>query len=176
MTKEGNLINKPNEVKDLGVLMGKDVSFANHISNIISKGKRQSGWILRTFRCRDHESMITLFRATVLPLVEYYSQLWCPTKLGEIRQLEGVQRNFTSRISGMSEVSYWDRLKRLNIYSLERRRERYTILYVYKTILGLVPNFEDDQLRIQTRYNERRGLICLVPPLRTSATARIRSI
>ena len=37
-------------------------------------------------------------------------------------------------------VSYVSRLKRLKIYSLERRRERLMILYIYKAITGLLQN------------------------------------
>ena len=35
---------------------------------------------------------------------------------------------------------YPDRLKKLKIFSLERRRERYMICYVYKITIGLVVN------------------------------------
>ena len=34
--------------------------------------------------------------------------------------------------------NYWDRLKDLEIYSLERRRERFIILCIYKFIIGLI--------------------------------------
>jgi hypothetical protein len=40
------------------------------------------------------------------------------------------------------------RLKALKLYSLERRRERYTVLYMWKIIRGLVPN-----PGISTRWN-----------------------
>ena len=71
--------------------------------------------------------MLTLLKSTVLPLVENCSQLWSPMKIGE---MEGVQRNFTARIEGFSEIPYEDRLKRLKLYSLERRRERYIVIYI----------------------------------------------
>ena len=35
---------------------------------------------------------------------------------------------------------YPDRLKKLKILSLERRRERYMICYIYKIVIGLVVN------------------------------------
>ena len=90
--------------------------------------------------------------------------------------VESIQRSFTSKIDQVKELPYWERLKELNLFSLERRRDRYTVLYVYKIIVGLVPNFEDERFRIQTKYNERRGLLCIVPAIRTSASARIKSM
>ena len=37
------------------------------------------------------------------------------------------QRNFIRKIY---KLSYWDQLKRLSLYSLQRRRERYMVIYV----------------------------------------------
>ena len=58
--------------------------------------------------------------------------------LGQTRQLESVQRSFTNRMNSTSGLSYWQRLKHLNIYSLERRRERYFIIYTWKILNSLV--------------------------------------
>ena len=76
----------------------------------------------------------------------------------------------------MNGLSYWDRLKKLNLYSLERRRERYTILYVYKIYRGIAPNFESERWTIKTKYSERRGLHCELPSICTSATARVKTM
>jgi hypothetical protein len=94
--------------------------------------------------------MITLFKALVIPILEYCCQLWTPFTLGAVRQLEGVQRTFTARIRGMEELNYWERLRRLGLSSLQRRRERYVILYTWKMITGMVSNFESETFRIET--------------------------
>lgn len=39
-----------------------------------------------------------------------------------------------------STLHYWDRLVRLRLFSLQRRRERYIIIYIWKIIHGLVPD------------------------------------
>ena len=176
LTENGDMINKPDTVKNLGIFMEEDVNFKKHMEVTISKGRKQIGWIMRTFKCRDQFSMITLYKSIVLPIIEYCSQLWCPTKIGAIRKLEAIQRNFTHRIQGMHDLNYWQRLNQLKLYSLERRRERYTILYVYKIVLSITPNFEDQRFSIKTRFSERRGLLCEVPALNTTATARIKSV
>jgi hypothetical protein len=111
--------------------MCTEATFDDHIEEIVVRGRQRMGWIWRTFRTREATPMISLFRALVLPNLEYYCQLWAPLKAGAVRKLEAVQRTFTYRISGMRELdlNYWDRLKHLGLYSLERRRERYIILY-----------------------------------------------
>ena len=47
---------------------------------------------------------------------------------------------------------YWDALKKLGLYSLERRRDRYRVIYLWKTIEGLVP-----PLGLSPTWNPRRG-------------------
>ena len=86
--------------------------------------------------------------------------------------LENVQRQFTSRISeyntwddakglNICTTNYWERLADLKIYSLERRRERFIILYAYRVIIGLI-NFpwfhayvERGGILLRARYNPR---------------------
>ena len=74
----------------------------------------------------------------------------------------------------MNDLNYWQRLERLGLYSLERRRERYIIIYVWKIIHRIVPNIEGRN-KIQTHTNERLGLKCNIPRRITSATDRIQS-
>ena len=73
-------------------------------------------------------------------MLEYCCIIWNPYQLDLIRSIESIQRDFTNRMEGMHEKDYWERLTFLNIFSLERRRERYIILYVFKIIYELVPN------------------------------------
>ena len=40
-------------------------------------------------------------------------------------------------------MPYHERLKSLRHYSLQRRRERYCIIYMWKSIEGLAPNFSN---------------------------------
>ena len=76
-----------------------------------------------------------------------------------IDQLEKIQRSFTKHITGMQSLEYSERLVSLKLYSLERRRERYCIIYVWKIIKGMVPNFSKP---IVCSYSERRGRSCIV--------------
>ena len=59
----------------------------------------------------------------------------------------------------MQSLEYRERLVALNIYSLQRRRERYCIIYVWKIIEGMVPIFSNP---IVCSYSERRGRSCII--------------
>ena len=135
-TSAGDQIGTIQSTKDLGVEMSSTAEFSLQVSQAAKKGQRQAAWILRTFVTRKKFPMLTLFKSLVLPLVEYCCQLWSPAILGDIRAIESVQRNFTSKIDGMESLTYWERLDELGLYSLERRRERYKIIYVFKVLKG----------------------------------------
>ena len=126
--------------RDLGLYFDSNASFSTHITVKVSKAKKLCGYILRTFITRQSSPLIYFYKTVVLPVLEYCCIVWHPYKLNQIREIESIQRDFTSRMHDIQEFDYWDRLKLLNIFSLERRRERYIILYTFKIMFGLVPN------------------------------------
>ena len=110
--------------------------------------------------------MLALWKALVIPRLEYCSQLWCPNKVGLIQQLELLQRIYIRKISGIGSLSYHEQLKILKLYSLERRRERYRIIYVWSILEKLVPNPNDS---IVAYDHIRHGRKCNVPVVKRSA-------
>ena len=118
--------------------------------------------------------MLTLYKALIRPFIEYGCQVWSPQNIGEIRKLENVQRAFTRKIEGMEGKNYWQRLKELNLNSLERRRERYIIMYTWKIIYNLVPNITGEN-KIQPYSNDRFGIKCKLPRLNRGASDRIKT-
>ena len=131
-----------------------------------------SSWTLSVFKDRSKETMTTLYKSLIRSRLEYCSPLWHPSKMEDIVTLESVQRLFTSKISGLSDYSYHKRLKILNIQSLQRRRERFIIIQVWKVINNISPN----DLNFQIVTSERRGIKVKVPPINTRASQRSRSL
>ena len=156
LTSEGEVINRKSRVTDLGVIMSDSLRFDEHIREVSARARQRVGWMLRVFQTRDRKALLTLYRSLVLPILEYCCQLWCPRTPGLIRTLEGIQRSFTYRVRGLSELNYWERLQDLKLYSLERRRERYGIIYIWKVLQSLVPNF-DERVKVTSYVIERRG-------------------
>ena len=152
-----NILPKSGEVKDLGILMSENCDFDNHIATVVKKCSRLCGWILRTFSTRSKPVLLTLFKSLVIPHLDYGSQLWSPFQVKSINALERVQRVFTKHIDGMHNLSYAERLKSLGIYSLQRRRDRYMAIYMWKILERKVPNFSPP---IQCHISDRRGRLC----------------
>ena len=103
--------------------------------------------------------MMTLFKSLVLSRLDYASQLWSSHLLKPNYLIVKVQRSLPKHIAGILNKSYDERLKLLNLYSVERRRDRYQIIYLWKIIEELVPNLSTP---ITCTYSERRGRFCVV--------------
>ena len=54
----------------------------------------------------------------------------------DINSLESVQRRMTKMIHGLRNLPYEERLRHLNLHSLERRRVRGDLIEVFKWIKG----------------------------------------
>ena len=56
-------------------------------------------------------------------------------------------------------MPYHERLKSIELSSRQRRRERYCIIYIWKIIDGLAPNFSNP---ITSTFSGRRGRSCVI--------------
>ena len=86
---------------------------------------------------KNCDSLLKAFKVYVRPLLEYCSVIWSPVLVKDINALEIVQRQFTKRMPGMSNLTYPQRLHKLNIESLEIRRLRFDLTFTYKLMFGI---------------------------------------
>ena len=171
-TPNGSTITPTELVKDLGVTISSDLSWGPHIDNITDSARKMCSWILSVFESRDETVMMTLYKSLVRSRLEYCSALWSSGKVEDIMKIEAIQRMFTSKIYGYSDLEYWDRLKYLKLMSLQRRRERYIILHLYKILHNSAPN----DINIKFTTHQRRGTLAEVPKLSKSAKQRFQSM
>ena len=172
---DGTIISEKEHLRDLGVTMSADGTFSQHIKNTCQSARNMCSWILRTFQSRSPEVMLTLWKSLVIPILDYCSQLWSPSKVGEIQQLEDIQKAFTRKIRSTTKADYWERLQKYHLYSLERRRERYRIIYAWKILEGLVPNLTG-RSQVVGKSTFRYGRICVVPPVVTAPKNRLQRL
>ena len=106
--------------------------------------------------------MLTLWKSRVIPLLEYCSVLWNPERASEIQSIEILQRSFLCKIKGTYQLTYWELLKKFRTYSLQRRRERYQLIYTWKVLEGKVPNVSHkEDYSISPSVSDRRGRMCM---------------
>ena len=117
--------------------------------------------------------MLTLLKSHVQPKLDYCSQLWSPADQSSINKLEAVQHHLVDRIkdSRLSSLNYWDKLKQLHLYSQERRRERYMVIFLWKISQGLVSGYDVHF----TSGGLRRGRLIVPNTVLKAAPAMIRN-
>ena len=171
-TPSGIIMSPIDQIRDLGIIITSNLSWGPHISTMTDSARRMSSWILSVFKSRDELTMLTLYKSLVRSRLEYSSPLWTTNKVEDIIQIESIQRAYTSKIEGCDGLSYHNRLCHLKLMSLQRRRERYTILHLFKILHDIAPN------NINTTFttSERRGICANVPPLTKGATTKSQSL
>ena len=147
--------------KDLGVLINTDLSWKMHVNSISRQAATISYQILKSFRSKNIWTLVQLFKCYIRPRIEYNTQIWSPYLKQDIDKLENIQRRYTKFICQRCNIpfsSYEDRLKKLDLLSLQDRRIRYDLITMYKIINNLSDlNFEDYFYKESISYSLRKN-------------------
>jgi hypothetical protein len=120
--------------KDLGVLIDEDLSFNHHRLNVIRQCRRTIGSVKHSISTRDAKIMLKMFNSIIRPHLEYCCSVWCPSTIGDINMIEGVQRRFFRSIPEVSDKPYLDRVDSLSTKTLIFRRAEHDLVLVYKML------------------------------------------
>ena len=150
-------ITKVNEEKDLGVIICNNLKPGKHCTEVVKTANKLVGFIGRTFEFKSEKVILTLFNALVRPHLEYCVQFWSPYYRKDIDKLERVQRRATKLIPRLRNMPYEERLKELNLFSLEKRRLRGDLIEVFKMFQGFDNVNINDYLVVDRESNTRNN-------------------
>ena len=106
-------------------------SWTPHFNNMVDAARRSASWVLSLFSDRSPETMMTSYKSLIRSRLEYC----CPPIMESPhhqKQIESVQ--------SCRHLDYHEPLKHLGLFSLQRRRERYIIIHMWKVLHDLSPN------------------------------------
>ena len=110
--------------------MSSNCTFDFHVTDLYKRCSNLSGWILRTLIPRETRTMMTLFFIPGAVLGGLcLTVVVTPSIKISLPTIEG-----TTLIAEMHTMSYEERLKHLNLYSIQRTRDKYQIIYLWKII------------------------------------------
>ena len=101
---------------------------------MVSKANQRVGLIKRSFSRLDIISFKILYKSLVRPILEYCSVIWYPLYKREALEIEKVQRRATKLVPTLKDLSYPERLQKLDITTLAYRRQRTDVLQVFRII------------------------------------------
>ena len=125
------------EERDLGVIISKDFKFSRQCLMTKNKANSMLGIINRVVLYKSSEVISKLYRSYVRPHLEYCIPFVTPTNVKDADMLEGVQKRATKMIPSLRNLPYEERLKRLGMFSLRRRRLRGDMIEMFKMIQGI---------------------------------------
>jgi hypothetical protein len=161
-----NIIEAKDATKDLGVIMAASGKFDLHITAVANKVRGLMGWFRRTFICRKFHFMKFFWTTYIVPHLDYASQLWSPgMESPNLQKLEGLLRTFSTWFPGTNGMNYWERLRYLKMYSIQRRFERYKTLFTWKILEGRVPN-----CGLTWKNSPLVGRLCTIPQTKQSSS------
>ena len=148
--------------KDLGVTVSSNLKFDEHITATVAKANRILGMLKKSFVSRDPVTIVTLYKSHVRPILEFNSIIWCPYRKYLLSRVEAVQKRFCNFFSFINHLDYRNKLSKLGLLSLEARRLRYKLFFLYKVINGRVKLPQQDFLNFSNLYSGE-GRRLLVP-------------
>lgn len=121
---------KVTQIKNLGIIVDA------HIENLRKKSFKMLGFVMRaTNQFTNYSCVYMLYNSLVRSNLDYVSSVWNPFRIGQIAQLERVQRNYTKQLAFKFQVaynSYEDRLNHFKILKLEHRRTSADMSQLHK--------------------------------------------
>src|SRR5258708_17813844 len=103
---------------DLGVLVSTNFKTTEQCNKAAKKAMRVLGMIKRNFRNLDSQSLKTLYCSFVRPQMEHCVQDWSPYLKKDVKTLEKVQRRASKLVPTLRNLSYIDRLEKIDILPL----------------------------------------------------------
>lgn len=127
----------------LGILLSEDLKWSTHISSTSKKANSTLGFIRRNLRHCPTNCKRNAYIALVRPLLEYGSVVWDPYLRKDIDTLERTQRTAARFITGdyrsNTPGSVQKLLHKLDLPTLQQRRQQLRLAFFYKVVEGLVP-------------------------------------
>ena len=158
---DGNQLKNTDSENDLGVTITSNLKPSQQCSEVIKKANKLVGFIGRSIEYKSKATIVTLYNSLVRPIMEYCVQAWCPYYQKDIAKLERVQRRVTKMIPSLRNKPYEERLKELDLFSLQHRRIRGDLIQVFKIIRG-IDNMDYSKYFAIDNSNYTRGNGCKI--------------
>ena len=172
---EGTELRRVFTSKYLGVFLDQHLSFNDHVDYLVNETSKKLGALKR---CRNNLTLSAaeiIFKAMILPALDYCDVVWQGCGQGNIDSLEKLQRRAAKLIHPKSGIETNELLIKLKLIALEYRRRVHIVIFVKKCLLGIVPPYMLNYIQInksRSRYTTRNYMDISLPRIRLKITKR----
>ena len=122
---------------DLGVRVDRALKFHAHIRKTANSCNAVTNNILSSTICRERSFIVTAYKSLVQPILEYGCTVWSLGYLGDLKKLERIQRRWTREVQGLEGRTYSERLRSLDLFSVQGRLLRADMILTWKIFAGV---------------------------------------
>lgn len=140
-TMAGKSLLETMEEKDIGVKIANNLKPSSQCAAAAKTAQGVLSQITRAFHYRDRHVFMNLYKQYVRPHLEFATAAWAPWTEGDKKVLEKVQQRAVKMVSGLKAETYEERLRELNMESLEERRHQAD-MYMVRNIMHGAGNLD----------------------------------
>ena len=118
--------------RDLGIMFSTSLKWKNQVITATNRANQMLGRIKKSFALFDCKLMRSLYLAFIRPYLEFAVPVWCPFLKSDIDMIEQVQQRATKLIPAIRNLSYENRLRKLELTTLKDRRLRGDLIQMFK--------------------------------------------
>ena len=155
-----------NSLKILGVTIDNELTYRVHISNMLKKVYAKIGALRRLKRLMPHNVSLSLYKAYLLPHLEYCSPLLIGINKTLSSKLESASKYALKTLLHLGNYLDYDTILSLcDMQSLEHRRYYNSLALLYKCMNSNGPQYIKNFFQTRyTKYNLRSRGIDLEQP------------
>jgi len=175
-------ISRVQETKFLGVIIQEKLNWSCHINLIKSKISKTIGIIYRARHNLPKTCLITLYHSLVEPYINYCNIVWASRKENvHLEKILRLQKRAIRSILFLPRTAHtassFNRLGILTVYNIYSHQ---TLLFVYKSLAGMLPKSFCEYFRFRTdihNYSTRISLNKLyIPRVRTTCRKNMLTV
>ena len=163
---DNNEVDANDTLKILGVTLDRRLNFVTRVSEQVKKACVKASVLQRIRRFLPLDVMCRVYKAYILPHLEYCCPLLLGVGRGQVKKLEDTNNYILRTILGYGKHTPYNHLLNMaGIRMLEERRKFQALVLVYKCIHNEAPRYIEDFFKIKIcNYNLRgSGTLLMLP-------------
>lgn len=141
----GHSIERVSEIRDLGVILDKKLTFKCHIEYVVSKAKAALQFVKRQSYLFDPDIIKILYALLVRSITDFACIIWSPHQRTYKSNIESIQKQILIYLNGdhLNRSNnnyvlppYVERCNKFQFTTLARRRVNFAAIFVHAIIMG----------------------------------------